>query len=233
MIKACEDVRRQLLERASHRLEVPAAELEINDRQIVAKGDPQKRLSVKEICHAGVYHFVNPQTGEANGVPGQIQAYASHFASHNSPPFGACFAEVEIDIETGETKVLELVLAHDIGKAINPRAVEGQLEGGAQQALGMTLTEETYYDEKGLCRNNSFTDYKMFGPADMPKITTILVEQPDPVAPLGMKSVGEAGPVNPVGATANAVAHALGIMFTEAPITPEKILRAIEAQQVA
>lgn len=227
VLKACEDVKRQLIERASIRLGVPADDLELKDRHIVSGSNPEKKMSVREICHAGVYHFVNPQTGEANGVPGQIQGYVSHFAGHNSPPFGACFAEVEVDVETGEVKVLELVMAHDIGRAINPKAVESQLEGGAQQALGMVLTEGITYDEKGLCRNNSFTDYKMFGPSDMPKITTILVEEHDPVAPLGLKSVGEAGPVNPVGATANAISNALGIMFTEAPITPERILQAI------
>jgi xanthine dehydrogenase molybdenum-binding subunit len=227
VIKACEDVNRQIFERASQRLGIPADALEMKDRQIVSKDDPEKRISIKEICHAGVYNFVNPQTGESNGVPGQIQGYASYFPQHNSPPFGACFAEVEVDIETGEVKVIELVLAHDIGRAINPMAVEGQLEGGAHQALGMTLTEDTCYDEKGICTNNSFTDYKMLGPSDMPRITTILVEQPDPIAPHGMKSVGEAGPVNPVGATANAISHALGIMFTAAPITPERVLKAI------
>ena len=230
VVKACEDVKRQLFERASQRLGLPAADLEFKDRQVVCKTDRQKFMTVKEICHAGVYHFVDPQTGQANGVPGQIQGYASYFANHNSPPFGACFAEVEVDVETGEVKVLELVMAHDIGRAINPKTVEGQLEGGSHQALGMTLSEDICYDAKGLCRNNSFTDYKMFGPVDMPRITTILVEQPDPVAPLGMKSVGEAGPVSPVGATANAVAHALGIMFTEAPITPERVLQAIRAK---
>jgi xanthine dehydrogenase molybdenum-binding subunit len=233
VLKACEDVKRQLIERAAQRLDVPAEDLEIKDRRVISRTDPEKAMSVREICHTGVYHFVNPQTGEANGVPGQIQGYASHFPSHNSPPFGACFAEVEVDTETGEVKVLELVLAHDIGRAINPKAVEGQLEGGAQQALGMTLTENIHYDAKGLCRNNSFTDYKMLGPMDMPKIKTILVEQPDPVAPFGLKSVGEAGPVNPVGATANAISHALGIMFTEAPITPEKILQALQKRKVA
>ncbi len=233
VIKACEDVKRQLLERAASRLGIPAEDLEMRDRKIISRSNPETAMSVREICHAGVYHFVNPQTGEANGVPGQIQGYASHFASHNSPPFGACFAEVEVDIETGEVKVLELVMAHDIGRAINPKGVEGQLEGGAQQALGMALTEGISYDAKGLCRNNSFTDYKMLGPMDMPKITTLLIEQPDPIAPLGLKSVGEAGPVNPVGATANAVAHALGIMMTEAPITPEKILLALAEKKVA
>ena len=230
--KACEDVKRQLIERAAQRLDVPVEDLEMTDRRIISTKDPSRAMTVKEICQTGVYHFVNPQTGEANGVPGQIQGYASHFPSHNSPPFGACFAEVEVDIETGEVKVLELVLAHDIGRAINPKGVEGQLEGGAQQALGMTLTENILYDEQGLCRNNSFTDYKMLGPVDMPKLKTILVEQPDPVAPFGLKSVGEAGPVNPVGATANAVSHALGIMFTEAPITPERILMAVKERGI-
>ena len=134
---------------------------------------------------------------------------------------------MQIDIETGQVQVLELVMAHDIGRAINPKAVAGQLAGGSHQALGMALTEEIHYDAKGLCLTNSFTDYKMLGPVDMPKITTILVENPDPIAPYGLKSVGEAGPVNPVGATANAISNALGIMFTEAPITPEKILIAI------
>lgn len=228
VIKACEDVKRQLIERASIRLGVDRQDLEIRDRQVVARSDASKTLSVKEICHSGVYNFTNPANGESNGVPGQIQGYASYFPSHNSPPFGACFAEVEVDTETGEVKVLELVIAHDIGRAVNPMAVEGQLEGGAHQGLGMTLTEETRYNDAGLCRNNGFTDYKMLGPVDMPKITTILVEQPDPIAPMGMKSVGEAGPVNPVGATANAISHALGIMFSEAPITPERILKALK-----
>ncbi|MBE9533521.1 MAG: molybdopterin-dependent oxidoreductase, partial [Proteobacteria bacterium] len=229
VIKACEDVKRQLIERASIRLGIPEEALEIKAQQVVSKDDPEKMLSVKEICRSGIYNFTNPETGETNGVPGQIQGYASHFPAHNSPPFGACFTEVEVDIETGEVKVLELVIAHDIGRAINPMAVEGQLEGGVQQALGMVLTEELQYDDAGLCLNNSFTDYKMFGPADMPKTKIILVEQPDPIAPLGMKSVGEAGPVNPVGATANAISHALGITFTEAPITPEKILQALKS----
>jgi len=245
VMKACQDVNRQIIERASIRLGIPVEELEIRDRHVVSKGKHfssdespaeharntvwgvESSMSVKEICNVGIYHFVNPQNGEANGVPGQIQGYASHFASHNSPPFGACFAEVEVDTDTGQVKVVEMVIAHDIGRAINPTAVMGQLVGGAHQALGMALTEEMHYSEKGLNLNNSFFDYKLFGPLDMPKFTTILVENPDPVAPYGMKSVGEAGPVNPVGATANAVSHALGIMFTEGPITPEKILQAL------
>jgi len=85
---------------------------------------------------------------------------------------------------------------------------------------------------KGLCLNNSFTDYKMLGPSDMPKIKTILIEDPDPHGPFGAKSCGESGAVTPVGASANAIYHALGIQFTEAPITPEKILKAIKEQGI-
>lgn len=225
--KACEEVKRQLFERASLQLGVPADELDIRDKRIFVKADPSRGIEAEAITRAGVYHFVDPMTGEPGGVPGQIQGYVSFFAPHNSPPFGASFAEVEIDTETGEVRVIELVNAHDIGRAINPAAVEGQLEGGIQQGLGFVLSEEIYYDANGRVQNNSFTDYKMFGPEDMPKITTILVEDADPIGPFGAKSVGESGLVSPVGAVANAIFHAIGIQFTEAPITPEKVLKGI------
>ena len=130
-------------------------------------------------------------------------------------------------METGEVKVLDLVSAHDIGRAIHPAICEGQMEGGAQQGLGMALTEEIYFDVDGKVKNNSFTDYKMLGSSDMPKMTNILVENPDPYGPFGAKSVGEAGLVTPVGAVANAIYQATGIQFTQGPITPEKILKAI------
>ncbi|MCK0511633.1 xanthine dehydrogenase family protein molybdopterin-binding subunit [Aromatoleum buckelii] len=224
---ACEDAKRQLFARASEALQVPADQLDIRDKKIFAKSDPARSIDVESITRAGVYHFIDPMTGKPEGAPGQIQGYVSFFAPHNSPPFGASFAEVEVDTETGEVRVLELVNAHDIGRAINPAAVEGQLEGGIQQGLGFVLSEETYYDSQGRMLNNSFTDYKMFGPSDMPKIKTILVENADPVGPFGAKSVGESGLVSPVGAVANAIYHALGIQFMEAPITPEKVLKGI------
>lgn len=224
---ACEDARRQLLARAAEQLEASPEELEVRDRKVFVKADPQRAIDVEHITRVGVYHFVDPMTGKAEGTPGQIQGYASFFPPHNSPPFGASFAEVEVDTETGEVRVIELVNAHDIGRAINPAAVEGQLEGGIQQGLGFVLSEDIRYDEAGRMLNNSFTDYKMFGPCDMPRITTILVENADPVGPFGAKSVGESGLVSPVGAVANAIYNAIGIQFTDAPITPEKVLKAI------
>ena len=159
---------------------------------------------------------------------GQIQAYVSYKPEQNSPPFFSTFVELEVDTETGEVELLELVSSHDIGRAIHPAICEGQMEGGAQQGMGMVLTEETYFNEQGFATNNSFTDYKMLGASDMPKMTSILVENPDPYGPFGAKSVGEAGLVTPVGATANAIFQATGIQFVEGPITPEKILHQIQ-----
>ncbi len=230
VIEAARDVRRQILERAAVKLDSTVEDLEIKDKRVYRRGKPESFVDIKTICYEGVYPFLDPATGGRMGIPGQILGYASYFASHNSPPFAAAFAEVEVDTQTGEVKVLEVINAHDIGRAIHPPSVEGQLEGGVQQALGMALTEETYYDERGLILNNSFTDYKTFGPSDMPRCRSILVEQPDPIGPYGGKSVGESGLVAPTGAVANAVYHALGIRFNEAPITPEKVLKAIKSR---
>jgi xanthine dehydrogenase molybdenum-binding subunit len=232
-VRACEDVKRQILERAATMMEANIEDLEIEDKKVFVKGTSDKSVSISQIAFDGVYNYMDPATGNRMGIPGQIQGYASHFPASNSPPFAATFVEVEIDIETGELEIIEVVNAHDIGRAIHPPSVEGQLEGGVQQGLGMALTEETYYDDKGMCLNSSFTDYKMLGPSDMPKCRTILVEDPDPIGPYGAKSVGESGLVTPVGATANAVYNALGIQFKEAPIIPEKILKAIKEHGIS
>ncbi len=232
VIAACEDAKKQILERAASEMEANVEDLEMRDKKIYVKGSPEKHLDVIDITYKGVYNFMDPATGQRMGSPGQIQGYASYFPPSNSPPFSACFVEVEVDIETGQVAVLEIAYAHDIGRAIHPPSAEGQLEGGIQQALGMALTEEINYDENGLCLNSNFTDYKVFGPTDMPKCKIILVEEPDPFGPYGAKSVGEAGNASPTGATANAIYNALGIQFIEGPITPEKIVAAIKTQGI-
>ncbi len=233
IMAACDDAKRQIFERACkhfEKLQITARpeDLELLDKKVRLKDNPDKYVPLEVITSEGIYHFINPETGEPGGEPGQIQGYASYLPAHNSPPFGACFIELEVDTETGEVKILEAVNTHDIGRAIHPPSVEGQMEGGLQQGLGNVLTEEIYYNENGLCMNNSFTDYKMLGPMDMPKVTNILVENPDPEGPYGAKSVGEAGLVTPIGATANAIYHAIGIQITHGPITPEKIVKAIK-----
>ncbi|MEE8057895.1 MAG: molybdopterin cofactor-binding domain-containing protein [Pseudomonadales bacterium] len=233
VMKACQDLRKQLFDRAAKILDASSEDLDMEDKQIFVKGSPDHSVSAEKICRVGIYNFTDPQTGEAEGEAGQLQAFISYIPDNNSPPFFSTFVEVEVDTETGEVELLELVSSHDIGRAIHPAICEGQMEGGAQQGLGMVLTEETYFDEKGFMINNSFTDYKMLGPSDMPKMTCILVENPDPYGPYGAKSVGEAGLVTPVGATANAIFQATGIQFTQGPITPEKILHAIKEKGIS
>jgi xanthine dehydrogenase molybdenum-binding subunit len=229
LISACNDVKRQLLERASKVLDSHIDELEMRNKNIFVKHAPERCIDVATICYQGIYQPLDPATGQKEGVPGQIIGFASHHEKKNSPPFGATFIDLEVDTETGEITLHDMVLTHDIGKALHPAMCEGQMHGGAQHGLGMVLTEETYYDEQGLCINNSFTDYKQLGASDMPRTKVILIEEADPHGPFGAKSVGEASLVSPIGATANAIFNAIGIQITDAPITPEKVLKAIQA----
>jgi xanthine dehydrogenase molybdenum-binding subunit len=231
VLEAVKDAKRQIFERAAKLLEANADDLEMEDKQIFVKGSPGKSVSLKDICHRSVFNYdATPETGPVLGE-GQIEGYASYNPSHCSPPWAATFVEVEVDMETGEYDLLEMVNTHDIGRSINPAIVEGQMEGGAQHGLGMALTEELYFDDDGKVLNNGFADYKMLGPSDMPKMTNIIIEEPDSFGPYGAKSVGETGLCMPVGAVANAIYNATGVQVTGAPITPEKLLKAIKEKE--
>lgn len=232
IMSACKDVKNQLFERASVALDASVDELEMANKNIFVRGAPERNIDIATITYQGVYQPIDPETGQPEGIAGQIIGVASHHEKKNSPPFGATFIDLEVDTETGEITLHDMVLTHDIGKALHPAMCEGQMYGGAQHGLGMALTEETYYDEKGFCLNNSFTDYKQLGASDMPRTKIIFVEVPDEHGPFGAKSVGEASIVSPIGATANAVFNALGFQITEAPITPEKVLKAIQERGI-
>lgn len=146
--------------------------------------------------------------------------------------FGAQMAEVEVDTETGIVRVLRLACANDVGRAINPLAVEGQIEGGAQMGLGYALSEELIVQE-GQVLNPDFRLYRLFTAADMPQIETYLIETDDPQGPFGAKGVGEMGGTPTAAAIANAIYDAIGVRLTELPMTPERVLAALErkAQQ--
>ncbi len=141
--------------------------------------------------------------------------------------FGSQMAEVEVDIETGIVRVLRLACANDVGRAINPMAVEGQIEGGAQLGLGYALTEELIVKE-GQVVNPDFRLYRLFTAADMPHIETHLIETDDPEGPFGAKGVGEMGGTPTAAAVANAIYDAVGIRLTEVPMTPERVLAALD-----
>ncbi len=137
---------------------------------------------------------------------------------------------MEVDIETGQVRVTRLVNALDLGRAINPTLASGQVEGAVTMGLGYALSEEIKLDEQGKVRNPGFVDYKLFTTLDMPQMTTILVEDPEPGGPFGAKSAGEV-PINgPAPAIANAIFDAIGVRVRDLPITPEKILAALDQQ---
>jgi putative selenate reductase molybdopterin-binding subunit len=233
--KACEQVREQILRVGEEILNAPpqghsceksskaVAPPKVNKKDLIIHDAtvcaPDGRfVTFEQVCLRSLY--------QENQF--QIQGHASHVSYDSPPPFCAQFAEVEVDVETGVVKVLKVVSAVDCGVAINPKMAEGQIEGAVSQAIGYALTEQMVFDEKGRPLNLSFRDYTIFTALDMPQLKSILVETYEPTGPYGAKAVAEI-PINGVApAIANAVYNAIGIRFHELPITPEKVLRAIQ-----
>ncbi|MBI3062176.1 MAG: xanthine dehydrogenase family protein molybdopterin-binding subunit, partial [Deltaproteobacteria bacterium] len=159
---------------------------------------------------------------------GPIGAEVSVNAGGVAPGFAAEFCDVEVDPETGKVKVLRFVAAQDVGRAIHPSYVEGQMQGGAAQGIGWALNEEHIYDKAGHLENPGFLDYRVPVASDLPRIDTVLVEVPNPNHPFGAKGVGEANFVPSIAAVANAVSRAVGRRMNDLPMSPPKILRAID-----
>ena len=157
----------------------------------------------------------------------QIMATASNMSHASPPPFAAQFAEVEVDLETGEVEVTRLVSAVDCGRAINPASAEGQVEGGATQALGYAISEEMLYDDLGRLLTTDLAEYRIFGAPDMPAMETLLVETDDPFGPFGAKAIAEIPLDGVAPAVANAVADATGVRIRQIPLTPPRVWEAL------
>lgn len=152
-----------------------------------------------------------------------------HYEPHSNPAaYAVSFAQVKVDKKTGLVEVQKLLAVHDIGQAVNPTLVEGQIQGGAQFILGMALSEELVYDSKGNVKNSSLSKYHTLNVQDMPPVDIILVESHDESSPFGVKSVGEMSAAAPGPAVVNAINHALGTELTDYPLTPERIIEALE-----
>jgi CO/xanthine dehydrogenase Mo-binding subunit len=163
--------------------------------------------------------FRAPFSGPLDPETGQGQAHPDY-------TYGAHAIEVSVDTETGEVRVLKSIAAHDVGQCINPAAVEGQIEGGAQNGQGYALSEEMLYQE-GRLVTPSFSEYLMPTSMDMPKVECIILESRSGIGPFGAKGIGEPAMTPVAPAIANAVADALGVRVYEMPITPERIVKAI------
>ncbi|MGE3065741.1 MAG: xanthine dehydrogenase family protein molybdopterin-binding subunit [Hyphomicrobiaceae bacterium] len=164
----------------------------------------------------------------AGKTGGPIVGYSRINAGGAAPSLATHIADVEVDPETGRTWVVRYTAIQDAGRAIHPSYVEGQYQGGAAQGIGWALSEEYVYGDDGRMQNAGFLDYRMPVASDLPMIDTVIVEVPNPRHPYGVRGVGETPIVPPIAAISNAVANATGIRFTEIPLSPPRVLKALE-----
>jgi len=227
---AAEDCKRQLFSVASQMLEASPEDLEIKNKRIYVKGSPEKGVGLREVIQTSYMGKEgNPIIGKGYFRPNidmiDFQTGAGKLTAAYS--FDTQVAELKVDEDTGQVKVMRITVAHDAGFAINPLSVEGQIEGAISMGLGQALFEELSWTD-GQAFNPSFLDYKLITSLDMPEVTSILIETSEPDLPIGAKT-SEGTVVSTLPAVANAVYHATGARIKELPITPEKIFGALEA----
>ncbi|HXQ11599.1 MAG TPA: xanthine dehydrogenase family protein molybdopterin-binding subunit [Caulobacteraceae bacterium] len=168
--------------------------------------------------------------GRSGRTGGPISAEVSLTAQGAGPGFAVHLCDVEIDRETGHVTIVRYTAAQDVGRAIHPSYVEGQIQGGVAQGVGWALNEEYVYDADGRMENAGFLDYRVPVASDLPMIEAIMIEVPNPRHPFGAKGVGEVPIVPPLAAVANAVRGALGVRMCDLPLSPPKIRAVIDAQ---
>lgn len=230
---AAQDAKRQIFEVAAEVFETIPSELEARGGKVYVKDEPERNLSFEKVAEIYLLRRGgSPVVGTGFWAPDTVLPDPVTKYGNVAPayPFACQIAEVEVDTETGHVNVIHYTAAHDVGRAINPQTTEGQIHGGVTQGIGWALMEDMVV-EKGKVLNPDFRDYVIPGPLDIPPIKSILVEPVDPNGPFGAKGIGEPA-LNPSpAAVANAIYHAIGVRFTELPITPEKILRALKERQ--
>ncbi len=221
-------LKEKLATAASRVLDVPAEDLEVGDGLVASKTDSEKKITYDRLARKVHFRPGGDQLmAEVFYDPPSVHQ-DKNFVGNVSVTYGFAThaAEVEVDLDTGEVRVIRMVCAHDVGKALNPLALLGQVEGGVVQGLGYTLTEELLL-EKGLIQNPTFVDYHIPRASDAPAIQVELIETDDPDGPFGAKGMGES-PIIPVPAVVgNAVADALGVRVRQIPMTCERVLAAI------
>jgi len=214
VIQAAQDVRDQLRQRAATIWGVDLSQVGWENGQAVAlDGAPaQTPLTLAELADK-MASTGGPVVGRATVSPPMA-----------GPGFAVNICDLEVDKETGCSRVVRYTAIQDVGKAIHPSFVEGQMQGGAAQGIGWALNEEYVYASDGTLQNASFLDYRMPVASDLPPIETVLVEVANPLHPYGVRGVGEVPIVPPLGAVANALRDATGVRFTELPLSPPRVL---------
>jgi CO/xanthine dehydrogenase Mo-binding subunit len=239
VVGASEKAKDVIFGHAADLLECAKEDLELRPNGFVGiVGVPERRVSFADIGRRAHYMAGGPVIGQDSLMydgerfdPKRAIVKGFPFSRIGTYVFGAQAVEVEVDETTGEVAVVEAWSAHDVGRAINPLAIEGQIHGGFAQGLGFALTEEMVWDG-GTLSNPTMMDYRVPGVWDMPpKLTSIIVEHPEPSGPFGAKAIGEPPLVGVAPAIANAVADAAGIRLRDLPLTPERVLRALMEQE--
>ncbi len=222
VLAAARDARTQAFTIAAEMLEASADDMELRDGKVMVKGVPEKFVTLQQIA-ANSMRF---------GAPYEPVLGRGRSANRvSSPMFAAHLAKVAVDPETGEVRVLDYIAAQDVGRAINPAEVEGQIHGGVVQGIGWALFEGMTYDESGQLLTSTLMDYALPHSEDVPTITPLLVEVPSELGPFGAKGVGEP-PVVPVAAAiANAIKDAVGVRMWQIPMTPERVFAALRGEQ--
>ena len=215
--RAAELVRAQIVERAALLLGAPADSIDLHDRAAWAADG--RCVTLAEIALSTLHQQDQHQ----------IMATASHVSPDSPPPYGAQFAEVEVDVETGQVTVERLVMAVDCGVPINPVTASGQVEGGMTQALGYAHCEEMVYDAAGRMVNPAFGPYRVYRADEMPELEAILVQTMEHTGPFGAKAIAEIPMDGVAPAVRNAIGDATGIRIDRIPLTPERVWRALRA----
>jgi len=232
---AAERVRERILEIASKELEISPTDLEIEEGEVVAKGAPDRRISVAAVAGAATYNYGELISGQGTA----LKPYAGvndddgsvDIEPHSAVSYAACVADVEVDDETGEVTVTRLVQVYDVGRAINPMLVEGQIEGGAIMGLGLGVLEQAYPDYPSPeHRGEQFGSYLVPAMEDLPELDNVILENPSSDGPFGAKAIGEMANNAQPAAIAAAIHDAVGVWITEYPATPERVLRAMRAR---
>ncbi len=219
VVEASRSIAKQACERAAKLWELPADAVEYADGGVRPAGDNAGKhppMTLKQIA------------AMAGKTGGPIVGTSSINAHGAAPSFGTHMADVEIDPETGRTTIIRYTVIQDAGRAIHPAYVEGQYQGGAAQGVGWALNEEYIYGKDGKLQNAGFLDYRIPVASDLPMIDTVIVEVPNPRHPYGVRGVGETPIVPPMGAIANAIADATGLRFSSLPMSPPRVLAAID-----
>jgi len=221
-VQATEKVIEQLKQRAAMIWDISSDAVDWKDGQAVPAGanaggfDPLPLAAI---------------AAKAAKTGGPIGSEVSINAQGAGPGFGAHICDVEVDRETGQTTILRYTAVQDVGRAIHPAYVEGQIQGGAVQGIGWALNEEYIYDKNGRMDNSGFLDYRVPVASDLPMIDAVLVEVPNTRHPFGVRGVGEVPIVPPMGAIGNAVRDAIGIRLHSLPMSPPKVRAALDAGQ--